>query len=404
MENKFWKCNTCAKEFGIGESFEIEYELKCPVCAGTLELSFRRLFPWSDLNQETRGIVRYEALLPVSLKNLSVICDAKTPEFTEPINAPNLAKMIGAKTLHLLPCISGPGGTFKDVEAALVVSKCIEWNLQNRRLSWHSTGNTARAYREYAIRGGFSSNSYFPLSCLYKWNGIQENKNNTLIAYAGPFQKISEIAKKISKEKNTLHLAPLAWKIEGKAPIAYAIMEKLSETGTIVQTIAGGYGPLGMYLGLKRLKGLSLLAEIPRFEMYQIEGADTIARLLPLDREIIETDLKLAVNPYEPTLQSTNPLSTFNQVREMVKATGSTVTSVSVDKIQASKDIFAEECAKLGINISFEDEKSPFISWAGLLGEIEKGRSFADQDMVLVVTGSPQRPKVSAPSHEVIKS
>ena len=168
--------------------------------------------------------VRLMGYLP--RENLEKVSNNQTPEFILPIESKKMAQLLGVESVHLLAPIYGPSGTFKDVEAAVVIAKCLDWKL-NKRLSWHSTGNTARAYREYAIRGNFESDSYFPLSCIDKFRGIKTNPHNILIAYNGAFQDISAFAKNRAKQNDTIHLAPFPWKIEGKATLAYVILKKI---------------------------------------------------------------------------------------------------------------------------------------------------------------------------------
>ncbi|MCX6751996.1 MAG: pyridoxal-phosphate dependent enzyme [Candidatus Nomurabacteria bacterium] len=390
MIEKHWYCNKCGKKNQDG--FKSEFNLICPICSYSLELIYEGKITWNDFDKNLNGVIKYAQIIPVSIENLKKITDNSTPEFTKPIESKQLANFLGVKSVHLLTSIGGPSGTFKDNEAAVVIAKCLDWNL-NQRLSWHSTGNTARAYREYAIKAGFKSDSYFPLSCINKFKGATEDKNNNLIAYSGSFQKISHIAKERAKNNNTLHLAPLPWKIEGKAILAYAIFENLPETNIIVQTIAGGYGVLGLQLGIKRLHQLNLLRnEIkPKYNLFQIEGADTIAKLMTLNKEISETDLRLPVNPFEPTLQSTNPLSTFNLIRNIILETNSNIDSVTTEDVISYKTFFEEECHSLGIDISFEDEKSPFISWAGLVNASNKKRFSSSDNIVIIITGSKRR-------------
>ncbi|MEG4876874.1 pyridoxal-phosphate dependent enzyme [Microcoleus sp. CZ3-B4] len=338
------------------------------------------------------GIWRYLPLIPVNEQNIEILADSSTPELLPPVDAKPLAEMLGVKSVALLPCTEGPSGTFKDVEAAVVIAKCLDWGLQEQPLSWHSTGNTARAYREYAIRAKLQSFSFFPLQCLDKWQGITSNQNHLLLAYNGSFQEISSLAKEYARHNGFLHLAPLHWKLEGKATLAYSIMENLPTTTCIVQTIAGGYGPLGMYLGLQRLQQWEIIGEsLPRFELFQIEGADTISKLMPLNRDIQETDLKLPLNPFEPTLQSTNPLATFSVVRNLVCSTSSNIASVSVPEVQAQAESFEQYCREVGVKVSYASEKCPFIAWAGLMRKAKRKELDPNDEIVIIVTGSSQR-------------
>jgi threonine synthase len=389
MEHSYWRCTQCSNKAEI--SYEAEFNMTCPQCSSPLELGYRKPFFWKDMTLQAQGIARYAPLIPVSEKSLRIATDHAKPEFFRPVASRRLSQLLGVAAVYLLAATTGPSGTFKDAEAAVVIAKCLDWNIKNK-LSWHSTGNTARAYREYAIRAGFSSNSYFPLQCLEKMRGVTRNVYNSLIAYDGPFQEISGIAKEHAKALSTLHLAPLSWKIEGKATLAYSIFENVLDANVIVQTIAGGYGILGLQLGIERLKGLGLhKGRYPRYELFQIEGADTISRLMPLDREIVETDLKLPVNPFEPTLQSTNPLSTFNMLRQIIKKTGSVVRSVSVEEVNIHRQVFEIECQDLGVDVSFDDEKSPFISWAGLVAAANNKQLMPSDKIVIIITGSRKR-------------
>lgn len=391
MRHKEWHCSKCERK--VDDGFETEFSLTCPDCGGGLELIFLNQLTWEKLSTERDGVSRFEQLLPVSQENLDKVTSQIIPEFKIPVEAPALKELLGVESLHLVAPIFGLSGTFKDTEAAVMIAKCLDWGLFDRQLSWHSTGNTARAYREYAIKAGLKSRSYFPLYCLNKFKGVEKDPENLLVAYDGPFQEISAIAKVQAKEKGSLHLAPLGWKIEGKATLAYHIFERLPGTNVIVQTIAGGYGALGLELGIGRMRQAGLVSKdiAPRYELFQIDGADTIARLMPLNRDIEETDLKLPVNPFEPTLQSTNPLSTFKEVRRVVTQTKSSIRSVTEQEVVEGHDIFEKTCVELGIPISYEDEKSPFISWAGLVKQSREGKLKPTDRIAFVVTGSRKR-------------
>lgn len=396
-------CVQCSSSYEYG--FELEWSLMCKKCNIPLELDCKEQLAWIDMDQEKQGVWRYLPLIPVSKESSEKMYHSLTPEFYKPIEVKKLAEKLGVESVYVLPCTSGPSGTFKDAEAAVVLAKCLDWNLHEQLLSWHSTGNTARAYREYAIRGDFKSNSYFPLSCLSKWRGIASDQYNTLIAYDGPFQDISKLAKERSKELHSLHLAPLHWKIEGKATLAYSLFEHIPSANVIVQTIAGGYGILGIELGLSRLKKAGLFSgNAPRYELFQIDGADTIARLMPLNRDITETDLKLPVNPFEPTLQSTNPLSTFNALRKILESSHSGVHSLMVDEVVNEHEFFEDACANEGIEISFEDEKSPYISWAGIVKRSLQNTLKPTDTIALIITGSPKRKGDIPKPDEVIKA
>lgn len=388
MINKSWYCTECKEK--ILEGFDQEFNLVCNKCSNPLELKYSGSITWKDFDTDFNGIMRYSEIIPVSRNSLESIFDKNTPEFFKPIESKKIADKLKVESVHLLAPIYGPSGTFKDTEAAVMIAKCLDWKIN--KLSWHSTGNTARAFREYAIRGKLKSNSYFPLSCVNKFKGIKGNPENILVAYDGPFQEISSVAKKRSLANNTIHLSPLPWKLEGKATLAYNIFENIPNTNVIVQTIAGGYGIMGMQLGINRLKKLKLFkGGNHRYELFQIAGADTVAQLIPIKKRITKTDLKLPLNPFEPTLQSTNPLSTYNDLKKIITETNSSINSVTVEEVIKNADFFDKECHDLGIDISYKDEKSPYISWAGLLKRSKENKLVSTDNIVIIVTGSRRR-------------
>lgn len=403
---KGWHCPISGQIFPM--SFEVEFldwNRLSLECGDQLKFFTDVSYGWDRLITDLPGVWRYLNLIPVKPSSIEKLLDVSTPELLPPVDVPNLAEILGVKSVSLLPCIQGPSGTFKDTEAAIVIAKCIEWELKDQPLSFHSTGNTARAYREYAMRANLESASFFPLQCLDKWRGVVSHPKHLLLAYDGSFQEISQFAKKYANNHGYLHLAPLNWKLEGKAVLAYSIMENLPETTCIVQTIAGGYGILGMYLGLQRLQEWKIIGRsLPRFQMFQIDGADTISRLMPLNREIQETDLKLPSNPFEPTLQSTNPLATFNLVRKVSIATSSNIASVFVPEVQEYAETFQLHCKNVGIHLSYDAEKCPFIAWAGLVKKSQQQELNPNDEIVIVVTGTPERTGENPMPSQVISS
>jgi len=389
--NYQWLCSACQRTYQPGQP-TVEWEQKCQFCSSRLDLETPHFPRWDSCVTDLPGLWRYLRLVPTSETSAKLLLSFDTPEFAVPIASKSLAEHLKVNSVFLLPCTTGPSGTFKDSEAAVVIAKCLDWGWNNKILCWHSTGNTARAYREYALRAGITNSSFFPLDCLYKWKGAATDRRGSLRAYDGVFQELSSVAKKHAETIGAQYLAPLVWKVEGKACIAYVIAEHVPDATCIVQTIAGGYGALGMALGFTRLNKTGLLKNTGiRFSLFQIEGADTISRLLPLGRDITQTDLVLPKNPFEPTLQSTNPLSTFRLIRSLVEDTKSTVSSVSPAEVEAEAGAFLSACRELGVALSYEYERSPFISWAGLVRAATVGHLRPSENIVIVVTGCPPR-------------
>jgi threonine synthase len=377
--------------------------MQCPQCSSlNVELVPSRLLHEADIVTDLPGMWRYAGMFPVSLESASTLAQTLTTD-VQIADAPELAAVLGVEKVWLIAFVGGPSGTFKDVEGALVVAKCLDWGLQDSELSWHSTGNTARAYRGYALAAGFRSRSYFPLSCISKWRGVVVDRDASLVAYDGGYAGVATAARAQAERRGSRHLTPFRWKLEGKAPMAYVIADGCEGVTAISQTIAGGYGPLGMHLGYRRLMRWNLMSVgEPRYELVQIRGADTITQLLPSQGPITIDDIRLPDEPFEPTLQSTNPLSTLGAVRDLISTTGSSITSVSETEVDAAADELANACASHGIAVSFDDEKSPFIGWAGLVSRARVHGLAQDDRIAFVVTGSPPRTGESPAPDEVI--
>jgi threonine synthase len=370
-----WWCNQCKSI--QPKTLNVEWQQHCEKCASPLELQIKCGNSWKEVTADLPGIWRYLPLLPVAVKSAERLMDYTQPEVVPPVRCEKMAEALNIQDLFLLNCTSGPSGTFKDTEAAIMIGKCLDWELGEQSFAWHSTANTARAYREYALKANIMSYSFFPLECLYKWRGTTKAQLGKLLAYDGPFQELAAIAKKWSSEIKCQYLAPLVWKLEGKSCLAYTIMEFVPTVSYIVQTVAGGYGPLGIDRGFRRLSTLGLITEQrPKFKLFQISGADTISQLMPLNREINSTDLLLPKNAFEPTLQSTNPLATFNILREVLIHSKSDIQSVTPAEVEDHAQFFTQ---------------APFISWAGLMRNARLGELPEDAKIILIITGSPTR-------------
>lgn len=391
MSRKYWIDKDGITRYEIGKyaseynlPYYFEDELSPKLCIPDIK-------SWQDcINDDLNGIWKYEPILPIKGESAYALSDTSFNELPTPIRSDEMANLLGVKEVFLFPCVYGRSGTFKDIEASFIIGKIRDWEI-NQPISFHSTGNTARAYHEYAIAANYKTAGFFPLSCVNKLIGASDCENNELYAYNGHFQNLSQKAKQWAKDNHYLHLAPLRWKIEGKTPLGYHILNCVPNTTNIVQTIAGGYGALGIFEAVRRLKGWGLIHKTPQFNLYQLQGVDTFARLLPLNRDIFETDLKLPFNTFELTLQSTNPLSTFNYVRKVCETTHSKIYAVSEEKIINYSNEFSSICRSLNIPVSFIDEKSPFISYAGLRTYADTVGFHGDEIISFVITGACQR-------------
>lgn len=334
-------------------------------------------------------------------RNIVTLGEGKTPL----IRVQALEGLLNGAKLFCKNECDNPTGTFKDREASYVISKAKEMNI--KKIVFHSTGNTGRAYSVYASSCGIESFFFLPLSCLDKCDGKMIADNIHIIAIDGHFNQVSRIAKTFAKKNGITVLAPLHEKIEGKATIAYEQYEELPDATIFAQTIAGGYGIIGFNLGHTRLKKLGVTSAdyvVPRIVAIQAGDSCTIEKGIRVGKEnLSEFDLILPSNPFETTLQSTNPLGTFAQVKECLDKTNGFITSASTEEVLKIKTIFEKAMKANNISISFDNEKSPFISFAGLI-KLAKEDKITSRDVIyLVITGNGRGEKPSLGPEAILK-
>jgi Pyridoxal-phosphate dependent enzyme len=355
---------------------------QCDGCGGALELQLPEPGPFSQLVAPERGLPwRYPDLVPVDYEP-----DLDDHVKPRAIRSPLMESRLSVSEVWLIDCTQLGTGTFKDLEAAVVLAAAKQLGLH--RVSVHSTGNTALAYRHYAQRAGVSCASYIPRQNLDKLGDIEADPQQPVYAIDCDYAQLSSVAKAAAAADGRHHLAPFDWKLEGKAALASVIYETVPQTDTIVQTVAGGYGPLGYEVGFSRLSRIvdnpaGVLAE-RRYLLFQPGDADTLTWAWQTGvHEVDDSDLRLPTAPFEPTLQSTNPVATLPRLRRELPG-GTTLESISPTDIEGLRPVVDEILADAGIELDYTREKSAYISLAGLL----KSKIASSSRLAVIVSGS----------------
>lgn len=354
------QCDTCVGREATLEEFS-RYE--CRSCGNIL--SFQDISQADIKVDPSCGLPwRYPELLPIDYD--SDVDDRVLPLISR---AAVLESMLEVQEAWLIDCTGFGTGTFKDLEASVVISAMKQ--LGHRRLSLHSTGNTALAYQHYAKRAGVSCAVYIPNRNAYKLGTPVADHEQPVHLVDASYASLPSVAEHAAVAAGTRHLAPLGWKLEGKAALAYLIHEKLPSVDTLVQTVAGGYGPLAYEMGFQRLRRVTgraygVLAR-RRYLLFQTADADALTRAWQAgSSHLTERDLRLPAEPFEPTLQSTGGLATLRRMRSQLPADSRfvSVPPHTVDELRPTIDrIFAGA----GVVLDFDREKSAYISMAGML-------------------------------------
>lgn len=335
---------------------------------------------------EADNMWRYFHFLPIQdSSNIVTLGEGRT----NLVRIPELEGELNGAKLYCKNEGENPTGTFKDREAAYVISKAKELGI--KRIAFHSTGNTGRAYAIYAHEVGIESFFFLPISCMDKCDSRMMQDDIHIIAVDGPFKDVGAVGKAFAKKNGISYLAPLHDKIEGKATLAYEQYEELPEATMYVQTIAGGYGLFGYLLGHKRLKEAGIEPSdysVPKIIAIQAEDNCTIAKGLEVGRSsLTESDLLLPEVPFETTLQSSNPLKTFSEVKDCLDQTNGLIAVANIEEVKSNKEEFEMALSKNGINLSYDNEKSPYISYAGLKDLAKKGQISSNDIIYFVLTG-----------------
>lgn len=398
---KHWILASSNKTFS--SSRELEYSNLCQVGEEQLEFFADIQGQWHNAVTDMPGVWRYLPLLPVSEDAAERVMIPGKPEFMKPVLSRELAKKLGVNKVYLFPYQGGPSGTFKDVEAAVVVAKCIDWGFEDETISIHSTGNTARAYRAFATQAGIKSVAYVPFGTRRKMQGAGKSRLGKVVYADVPFETFGPLVSQHAKDHGYRHLAPLKWKVEGKAPHAYHIFENAPDVNVITQTVGGGFGPIGTHTGMNRLRKYGLLNHPVRFELVQVDESNAIDKMLQLNGHSNLFEFKFPKDPFEPTLFSTNAAITLAYLKPILQQTGSHITSTGVSFVEDHAQALMMEAENYGLELSYDDERCPFIAWAGLLKAAEKGQLKPTDNVALMLTGSPKRTGV-IPNGEIIFS
>jgi hypothetical protein len=373
-------CRSCST-FRVTDEEALSYQ--CSTCHGLLSPVLRGPQPLSQLIDPSLGLPwRYPALLPLPGP------EAFAPAVCPPTRRSALLEaQLDVSEAWLIDCTKFGTGTFKDLEAAVVIAAAAAMGIP--RISVHSTGNTALAYRHSALRAGIGCASYVPLQNAAKLGGITRSEEHPVYLVDAEYARVPSIARAESARAGWHHMAPIGWKLEGKAALAWWIAEVIPQVTAIAQTVAGGYGALGYETGFRRMQ---MAASDPagvllsrRYLLFQPQDAGTLTHAWARGtRSLDEAALSLPSHPYEPTLQSSNPVATLPRLRSLMPD-GTQFTSVSRDTVEGARSWVDAALADAGIELDFAREKSAYIALAGLW-EISLPRS---EKLAVIVSGSP---------------
>ncbi|QJB32839.1 pyridoxal-phosphate dependent enzyme [Chitinophaga oryzae] len=387
MNNNVEVYQVCTNS-NCGHTFDLSVMLfKCPDCGASLE--YQMTGTYSGPSGDRSDLWAHFDMLPLSDPHHIISLGAGNSEI---IHMEELSRELNGAELYLM-CDSGknPTGTFKDREASVIMSRCREIGLDN--LVFYSTANTGRSYTHFAAHLGLTTYLFMPSQCAYKNTSfIRRNENNFIIYVDENYSRIAPYTKEFVAVNGLTAIAPMHDRIESYATVAYEQFNKLPDCKYFVQTIASGMGVIGFYKGHRNLlrMGVQSAEAIPKVICVQSEEMNIMSTAYNSGWPTLTDDHLPKVfreNLFEPTLNSTNPVNNYPQLKSTLDENNGIITDVSPKQALSEEPLIIRVLKERNISLRADLEKSLMIGYAGVVKLARQGRFKKGEKILLLSCG-----------------
>ncbi len=331
------RCRECNKSWGnVPKSI-------CEDCFSPLEVfydydSIRPDFTREKISQGPPNIWRYSALLPLPQDYSPTL----PVGFTPLIAAPQLARQLGAKNLHVKnDAVCLPTLSFKDRVVAVALANARAFGFDT--VSCSSTGNLANATAAQAARNGFKCWIFIPADLEQaKIIGTQVF-GAKLVRIAGSYDQVNRLCSQIADEHNwgfvNVNLRP--YYAEGSKTFGYEIAEQLGWRlpDNVVCPMAGGSLIVKIRKAFDELIQLGLVEPKPvKFFGAQATGCSPISTAVKLGNTEIDPQKPSTI---ARSLAIGNPADGHYAIKTITKS-GGWSEDVSDPEIVKSIQLLAE--------------------------------------------------------------
>ena len=331
------RCRECNKSWGnVPKSI-------CEDCFSPLEVfydydSIRPDFTREKIAQGPPNIWRYSALLPLP-ENYSPTLPVG---FTPLIQAPRLARELGAKNLFLKnDAVCLPTLSFKDRVVSVALANARAFGFDT--VSCSSTGNLANATAAQAARNGFKCWIFIPADLEQaKIIGTQVF-GAKLVRISGSYDQVNRLCSQIADEHNwgfvNVNLRP--YYAEGSKTVGYEIAEQLGWRlpDNVVCPMAGGSLIVKIRKAFDELIQLGLVEPKPvKFFGAQATGCSPISTAVKLGNTEIDPQKPSTI---ARSLAIGNPADGHYAIKTITKS-GGWSEDVSDPEIVKSIQLLAE--------------------------------------------------------------
>lgn len=331
---------------------------------------------------------RYRELLPVGHNDYQITMgEGGTPL----LRANNLNMMLGTSNLFIKDERQNPTSSFKDRQAALVISMMKEAG--TTELVVASTGNVAISYSAYSAHAGIKLWTFLP-------SQVPPEKMREIAIYGSEVVKVTatyDATKKVAAEFAEHRGIQVDRGIrntgtrESMKTIAFEVAEQLAaelgpeEPGIpwrtpdwYIQAVSGGMGPIGFWKGYEELYQMGLVSRLPKLALIQAEGCAPMVNSFHKDLPIAEpvTDPNTRVI----TIATGFPGPAYEHLYHIMKEHGGTFESVSDEETFRALHILAK---MEGLSI----EPAAAAAFAGLFKLLSSGVIQRDETVVVNCSG-----------------
>lgn len=373
-------CVRCDTRFAVGPM-----SAGCPACrTETFASSVTPTYDYEQLRNDLGGeqlrepevgIWGYRRLLPVQERRHEIsLGEGGTPL----VPLPSLAAELGAEQVWIKDESRNPTWTFKDRNAAVTVSKAVEFGA--RAIVVSTSGNYGASIAAYAARAG--------LDCIaLTYPGIPEGTRTLIQAFGAhlkvvaPDERWAVMQHGMSEEgwypaSNYTDIPTNgAFGHEGYKTIAYEVAESLGSAPDLVSVpTAYGEGLFGIWKGFDELMRLGRVAVVPRMLACEPAGG-------PLALAMEDPSRPIARVPRTPTVARGigGSVNTYVSVAALHASDG-TVAQADDEAIMAAQRTLAAE--------GFFVEPASAAALAGLRTLADDGHLSEGLRIVLVNTSS----------------
>ncbi len=266
MHIKHLHCYVCGKQY---HPHALKYRCEC---GGGLEIIYeydklRHFVSWERLRARPFNHWRYEELFPF-VQSRVTFGEGGTPLFSLRGNPNVMVKLESAN----------PTGSFKDRGSTIEISHAFDEGAKH--VVCASTGNMGASVAAYCARAGLDCEIVLPAKTGgEKMKQISQYGAKTLCV-KGDYAEAAQVAYNKYHLEGDFLVGDYAYRGEGEKSVAFEIMDQLCGQAPDYIIVPIGNGTLisGMWKGLKEMKKLGLIEQLPRLIGVQAAGCNTVVK------------------------------------------------------------------------------------------------------------------------------